>query len=96
MKGKNTFTLAEISELRNLIKLRSKTEPSKQKTIRAKMRKIGLYGFDDFGIVDLQPADFERLISSGRIKIIGASSKSIPQPIAKAKEPIISTPQNEL
>lgn len=76
MKGKDTFTLAEISELRNLIRERIKADKSRQKAIRAKMRKIGFYGFDDFGIVDMQPADFERLINSGRIKVIG--QKNVP------------------
>ncbi len=71
MKGKDTFTQTEISELRNLINERIKADRSRQKGIRAKMRKIGFYGFDDFGIVDMQPSDFERLINTGRIKVIG-------------------------
>jgi len=71
MKGKNAFTQAEISELRNLIRERIKADKSRQKAIRAKMRNIGFYGSDDFGIIDLQPADFESLINSGRIKVIG-------------------------
>lgn len=71
MKGKDTFTSTEISELRSLIKLRVNADRSRQKSIRAKMRKIGFYGSDDFGIIDLQPSDFERLINSGRIKISG-------------------------
>ena len=71
MKGKNTFTQTEISELRNLIKERIKADRSRQKGIRSKMRNIGFYGSDDFGIIDMQPSDFERLINSGRIKIIG-------------------------
>lgn len=76
MKGKDTFTQAEISELRNLIRERIKADKSRQKAIRAKMRKIGFYGLYDFGIVDMQPADFERLINSGRIKVIG--QKNVP------------------
>ena len=71
MKGKGTFTQTEISELRDLIKERIKADRSRQKGIRAKMRKIGFYGSDDFGIIDMQPSDFERLINSGRIKVIG-------------------------
>ncbi len=70
MKGKDTFTKTEISELRNLIKERIKADRSRQKGIRAKMRTIGLYGSDDFGIIDMQPSDFERLINSGRIHVI--------------------------
>lgn len=71
MKGKDTFTQTEISELRNLIKERIKADRSRQKGIRAKMRTIGFYGSDDFGVNDMQPSDFERLINSGRIKVIG-------------------------
>lgn len=71
MKGKDAFTQTEISELRNLINERIKVDRSRQKGIRAKMRKIGFYGSDDFGITDMQPSDFERLINSGRIKVIG-------------------------
>lgn len=76
MKGKDTFTQTEISELRNLIKERVKADRSRQKGIRAKMRTIGFYGSDDFGIIDMQPLDFERLINSGRIKVIG--QKNVP------------------
>jgi hypothetical protein len=74
MKGKDTFTQIEISEIRNLIKERIKADRSRQKGIRAKMRNIGFYGSDDFGIVDMQPSDFERLINSGRIKVIGQNN----------------------
>lgn len=86
MKGKNVFTQFEISELRNLIKERIKSERSKQKGIRAKMRKIGFYGSDDFGIFDLQPLDFERLISSGRIRIIGQKNDQSTELSQKKKE----------
>ncbi|OGU41353.1 MAG: hypothetical protein A3K31_17010 [Ignavibacteria bacterium RIFOXYA12_FULL_35_25] len=71
MKGKNTFTKSEIYDLRNLIKLRVKADRNQQKSIRNKMRNIGFYGKDDFDIIDLQPSDFENLITSGQIKIIG-------------------------
>lgn len=84
MKGKDTFTQTEISELRNLINERIKAERSRQKEIRAKMRNIGFYGSDDFGIIDLQPSDFELLINSGRIKVI--DHKNVPNiELAKQK-----------
>jgi hypothetical protein len=41
MKGKDTFTSTEISKLRTLIKERIKADSIQQKSIRAKMRKIG-------------------------------------------------------
>lgn len=88
MKGRNTFSAMEISELRSLIKERIKADRSRQKGIRAKMRRIGFYGSDDFGITDLQPADFESLISSGRIKIIEQASLKKAKPQTKqTKEP---------
>lgn len=69
LKGKDTFTCAEIAQLIELIKLRNRTESSRQKGVRDKMRAIGFYGRDDWGIVDLQLSDLENLIRSGEIKI---------------------------
>ena len=74
MKGKDTFTQTEISELRNLIMERIKADRSRQKGIRAKMRIICFYGSDDFGIIEMQPSDFEQLINPGRIKVIGQNT----------------------
>lgn len=76
MKGKNTFTQYEIEQLKALIKERIQAPRDKQKQIRAKMRAIGFYGGDDFGIKDCQLSDFENLIESGRIKVLdyGAST----------------------
>ena len=77
MKGKNTFTQDEIEQLKALIKERVQAKyRDKQKHIRAKMRAIGFYGGDDFGIKDCQLSDFENLIKSGRIKVLdyGAST----------------------
>ena len=69
MKGKSKFTEQEIYELRRLIKKRENAERSQQKGIRSKMRKIGFYGRDDFGMNDLKVADFENLLKIGRIKV---------------------------
>lgn len=70
MKGKEKFTKAEISELKLLIQKRCNAPSCKQKAIRDKMRTIGFYGRDDFGINDMTIEKFESLISNGRIKII--------------------------
>lgn len=70
MKGKNKFTKAEIAQLKSLITERCKAESSKQKSIRAKMRKLGFYGGDDFGIKDLTIEKFEELIKKGDIVIL--------------------------
>lgn len=81
MKGKNTFTAKEISVLIQLMQLRVKAEPSAQKGIRDKMRKIGFYG-SDFGIYDCHVSDLEGLIRSGRIKVIGGKPVSAKAPSA--------------
>ena len=70
MKGTNVFTKSEINELRELIRQRVKADSSKQKRIRDKMRAIGFYGRDDFGIVDMTESDLDMLLESGRIKKI--------------------------
>ncbi len=74
MKGKSVFTEAEINKLRELIKIRNRTNSSQQKAMRGKMRAIGFYGKDDWGIVDLQISDLEDLIKDRKIKI--ADSKA--------------------
>ena len=70
MKGKNTFTVSEINELKRLIALLVKADRSTQKSIRAKMRRMGFYGWDDYGIKDCQPEDLDKLIKNGEIKVI--------------------------
>ncbi len=70
MKGKNHFTEKEIACLRELISVRCNTiSKSKQKTIRDKMRDIGFYGRDDFGIIDMTIEKFESLVANERIII---------------------------
>ncbi|KUK72026.1 MAG: Uncharacterized protein XD91_1576 [Clostridiales bacterium 38_11] len=69
MKGKNKFTQLEINELIRLIELRNQTESKKQKPIRDKMRKLGFYGRDDWGIIDLQVNDLIDLIEKNRITV---------------------------
>lgn len=74
MKGKHIFTSSEINDLEKLILLRGKTHPSKQKPIRDKMRKIGFYGKDDWGITDMQVKDLSDLISSKRIQVVNSDT----------------------
>lgn len=69
MKGKNAFTEQEIEALRELIRQRVKADRSKQTSIRNKMRAIGFYGGDDFGIVDMTVEKFDKLIADKRIII---------------------------
>ena len=74
MKGKNQFTKEEIEELKELIALREKSGRLEQKRIRDKMRRIGFYGRDDYGINDCTVSKLENLINCGLIKMIGPSS----------------------
>ena len=95
MKGKSSFTIAEISEIKRLISLRIKADRSTQKSIRNKMRKIGFYGRDDFGIQDCQLSDFENLIRCGVIVIddgkrLSSPVSSTPRQAATCK--VVSTP----
>lgn len=69
LKGKDTFTSNEIKELKELIKLRNKVSASEQKGIRQKMRDIGFYGRDDWGITNLKINDLDILIAENKIKI---------------------------
>lgn len=87
MKGKAKYTPAEIAQLEYLIKLRIKTPSSGQKAIRDRMRKIGFYGKDDWGITDMQVSDLHRLITSGRITVVDGGNVTTPSPKAVATKP---------
>ena len=69
MKGKNVFKKDEINKIAELIRQRCMANREEQKQIRAKMRRLGFYGFDDFGVVDMTEEKFYKLIESGRIKV---------------------------
>ena len=88
MKGKNIFTQKDIDELKRLITFRvNSTNKSEKKKLRDVMRKIGFYGRDDFGITDCQVTDLERLISDGRIKVIGNNLISKSEYTSNVEEP---------
>ena len=71
MKGKSHFTKAEADEIVSLIKEKLKADAGKQKSIRAKIRKLGFYA-SDFELRDgYTVADFSRVA-----KIIGAGVKT--------------------
>lgn len=99
LKGKDEFTADTIIKLEELIKLRIKTPSSGQKSIRQKMRNLGFYGQDDWGINDMQVSDLHSLIKSGRIKIIGGTFKpsstptKVSNPIPKAKATLTVKPK---
>lgn len=76
MKGKNQFNTVELKEIRDLIRRRVTAPSNEQKSIRRKMRLLGFYGHDDFGIKNCQESDLERLISEKRIIITDKKAAS--------------------
>jgi len=94
VKGKKQFSSIEITELKSLIKERIKTDRSRQKGIRARMRKIGFYG-SDFGIFDLQPSDFDGLIKSGRIKVLGQETPFPKETVTVKLKPNLKTKKKQ-
>ena len=88
MKGKNTFTAKEISDLKQLIRMRVNADKDDQKKIRRIMRSIGFYG-SDYGIVDCQVSDLEGLIRSGVIKVVGGKPVSAIAPSATTR-PVVA------
>ena len=93
MKGKNVFTQNEINEIVALIRQRCSADRGKQKQIRAKMRRIGFYGQDDFGISDMTEEKFYRLIESEKIIISDSSTAKVP-PVSSKREIIPLTSNN--
>lgn len=70
MKGKSIFTKAEADQIIALIEQKLVSESSKQKGIRDKIRKLGFYAKDDFGLGGgYTVADFRRVV-----RIVGTLS----------------------
>ena len=86
MKGKNEFTQNEINEIVALIRQRCLADSYEQKNIRNKMRRIGFYGRDDFGIFDMTEEKFYRLIDSKKIIIKDGCSKAKVPPVSSKRE----------
>ena len=89
MKGKDKFTSAEILELRELIAERQNASRNYQKQLRNRMRKIGFFGRDDWGIIDCTLEDLDELIDTERIKIIDKMTSTIITDKSKSKNAII-------
>lgn len=92
MKGKKVFTQREIKKIATLIRQRCSADREGQKQIRAKMRRIGFYGQDDFGVFDMTEEKFYKLIESGRIKVSDGGVTVTPSAQrAKRVAPVTST-----
>lgn len=76
MKGQNTFTTSQIDAIKKLITDKVNATPDKQKGIRGKIRNLGFHYSDFSSKKDgYTVADFENLIRSGQIKVIGGNYK---------------------
>jgi len=87
MKGKREFTEDEANKIRNLINQKLLASTNEQKGIRNKIRVLKFY-FSDFSdkkgyTVD----DFNQLIKSGQIRIIGGRAQSIEETNEIMKKP---------
>lgn len=67
MKGRDTFTMAEIKELYQLFLQKDKADYNEQKSIRRKIREKGFY-ISDFA-KNMNSTDFCLLCNSGTITI---------------------------
>ena len=95
IKGKDKFTSAEILELRELIAERQNASRNYQKQLRNRMRKIGFFGRDDWGIIDCTLEDLDELIDTERIKIIDKITSTIITDKSKSKNAIINQEINK-
>ncbi len=73
MQGRDTFAQREAQEIRALLARKVSAGRNEQKGIRGKLRRgYGFYISDFSAFPGFGPADFDRLIASGRVRIIGA------------------------
>lgn len=73
MKGRDTFTMAEIEKLKQLFMEKDKADSDEQMSIRRKMRRMNFYISDFYH--DMNYEDFIRLYNSGRITITDIDKK---------------------
>ncbi|NDP21848.1 MAG: hypothetical protein GZ091_12325 [Paludibacter sp.] len=94
MQGKDIFAASEIEILRLLIKKYSQANTaSDQKEVRKKLRKIGFY-VSDFGIQNITSQDFESLIKTGKIRVLGGLFTHASQPVKNQIEKPIPVFEN--
>lgn len=88
MKGKVTFTQTETDTIISLIEQKLKSDSTTQKSIRQKIRNLGFYAKDDFGISGgYTVEDFLKVVTI----INGKKNESKIKPIIKIREKTTST-----
>lgn len=73
MKGRNSFSMAEIEKLKQLFMEKDKADSDEQMSIRRKMRRMNFYISDFYH--DMNYEDFIRLCNSGGITITDIDKK---------------------
>jgi len=69
MQGRSTFTPAEAAELRELIREKQTADRTRQKALRARMRRIGFYISDFADYAGFTVSDFDDLVARGAVTI---------------------------
>lgn len=93
MKGKDTFTSAEVESIKLLIRRKLAATPSEQKGIRNQIREIGFYWSDFSSEKGYTVADFEELIRSGQVRVTAANIPT-PSPAKQSEPEPIKPPQS--
>ncbi len=75
MKGKREFTDYEANQIRKLIRQKLMASKNEQKTIRNRIRSFGFYYSDFSSKKGYTVQDFDNLIITGEIKIVGKGNK---------------------
>ena len=73
MRGRKSFSMAEIEKLKQLFMEKDKADSDEQMSIRRKMRRMNFYISDFYH--DMNYEDFIRLYNSGRINITDIDKK---------------------
>jgi hypothetical protein len=97
MAGRSTFTAAEVSELRTLIRAKQTADRGRQKTLRARMRRLGFYITDFADYSGFTVSDLDDLIRRGTIVVVPGGEEAVPSGVALT-EPQVSAgaPRAEL
>jgi hypothetical protein len=67
--GRNEFTAEEIDEIRGALRELRRAYPSRQKTIRSRLRRVGFYITDYSHDTDgFTVSDFDEMLSRGTIR----------------------------
>ena len=88
--ARTVFSKAEIDQIEALVKQLERTPVDKQKCIRGKIRRIGLYWSEVAGGAEYTVQNLRQLVSQGVIKVYGvvSSAPSIVHAVPKTDAPV--------